>query len=145
MSSLCGVVAIVQQQFMMPSQAWNLRGCTRFVWDSTALLITIWNRSFHDPDILFAKKVPARKFATINVDGFDESGNNQLSERVRSSDGFQTSKLCFLYFKSDSRPGRDCSETDRHRRPSIAESVTDHLEKQQRQGMNGVKWSVSED
>lgn len=41
-SSLCGVIAGVLQQYMMSSQAWNLRGYTGFVWGSTTFLMTIW-------------------------------------------------------------------------------------------------------
>ena len=32
-------------------------------------------------DILFAHQVPARKFATTEVDAFDEHDNNRLAER----------------------------------------------------------------
>ena len=39
------------------------------------------DRTFHELDILFAKGVSARKFATTNVDEFDEHEQNQLAER----------------------------------------------------------------
>lgn len=94
-SSLCGVIGGSLQPYFMNPGAWNLRGYTGFVWGSTALLMTIWsyfrlpetwNRSFHELDILFAKKVSARKFATTPVDPFDEHENNQLAQRYSVAD-----------------------------------------------------------
>lgn len=38
-------------------------------------------RTFHELDILFAKEVPARKFATTNIDEFDEVENTQLASK----------------------------------------------------------------
>jgi len=58
---------------------WNLRGYTGFFWGTTALFTFIWaffrlpeskGRSFEDLDILFAKEVPARKFAKYEVDAY---------------------------------------------------------------------------
>jgi hypothetical protein len=78
-----------------PSDISQLKGYTGFVWGSTALLMTIWsyfrlpetwNRSFHELDVLFAKKVPARKFATTNVDSFDEHEVNELAQRYSVAD-----------------------------------------------------------
>jgi hypothetical protein len=59
-------------------------------------------RTFHELDILFAKNVSARKFATTNVDAFDESEANQLAAR----------------YSAVGVPGG---------RPSLAPSVTDKL------------------
>ena len=42
-----------------------------FVWSYFRLPET-WNRSYHELDILFAKQISARKFATTQVDVFDE-------------------------------------------------------------------------
>ena len=39
------------------------------------------DRTFHELDILFAKRVPARKFKTTNIDEFDEHEQNRLAER----------------------------------------------------------------
>ena len=81
-SNITGVIGGVLQQFMMNPLAWNLKGYTGFVWGTTALGMFIWSyfrlpetkmRTFHELDILFAKKVPARKFASTVVDPLDRS------------------------------------------------------------------------
>lgn len=56
-----------------------------FVWSYFRLPET-WNRTYHELDILFAKKVPARKFATTIVDSFDEHEANQLAQRYSVAD-----------------------------------------------------------
>jgi hypothetical protein len=43
-----------------------------------------WNGTYHELDILFAKKVPARKFATTVVDSFDEHEPSSLPRVVLS-------------------------------------------------------------
>ena len=42
-----------------------------FVWAFFRLPET-WKRSYEELDILFSKRVPARKFASIQVDIFEE-------------------------------------------------------------------------
>ncbi|KAH8811377.1 general substrate transporter [Xylogone sp. PMI_703] len=74
------VASVLQPYFMNPTQ-WNLKGYTGFVWGSTALITAVWatfrlpetrGRSFDDIDVLFAKKVPARKFASYEIDPFTD-------------------------------------------------------------------------
>ena len=89
-SNITGVIAGTLQQYFMNPQAWNLKGYTGFVWGGTCFgmfvwsyfrLPETWNRSYHELDILFAKRVPARKFATTVVDAFNEHENAQLAEK----------------------------------------------------------------
>jgi SP family general alpha glucoside:H+ symporter-like MFS transporter len=70
---------VLEPYFMNPSE-WNARGYTGFFWGGTALITTIWayfrlpetkGRPFEEIDVLFAKKVDARKFASYEVDAFD--------------------------------------------------------------------------
>ncbi|RSL86185.1 hypothetical protein CEP52_015894 [Fusarium oligoseptatum] len=79
-SNIMGIIGGTLQQYFMNPQAWNLKGYTGFVWGGTCFgmfvwsyfrLPETWNRSYHELDILFAKKVPARQFATTVVDPFD--------------------------------------------------------------------------
>lgn len=58
-------------------QAWNLKGYTGFFWGATALLTFIWaffrlpeskGRTYEEMDMLFAERVPARRFAQTHVD-----------------------------------------------------------------------------
>lgn len=62
----------------------------RFVWGGCAWIVFVWayfrlpetkGRTFDELDTLFAKQVPARKFATTDVDAFDEQENDQLALR----------------------------------------------------------------
>jgi SP family general alpha glucoside:H+ symporter-like MFS transporter len=77
---LCSVGAGVVQPYLMNPTALNLRGYTGFVWGVTALLTFVWavfrlpetkDRTYEQLDVLFAKRVPARKFATTHVDDHD--------------------------------------------------------------------------
>ena len=56
-----------------------------FVWSYYRLPET-WNRSYHELDVLFAKKVPARKFASTVVNPFDEHENGILAKRYSVAD-----------------------------------------------------------
>jgi SP family general alpha glucoside:H+ symporter-like MFS transporter len=63
---------------MNPTE-WNLKGYTGFVWGGTAFLTFVWayfrlpeskDRTYEELDILFARRVPARKFASYKIDAF---------------------------------------------------------------------------
>jgi SP family general alpha glucoside:H+ symporter-like MFS transporter len=87
---------------MMNPQAWNLKGYTGFVWGGTCFgmfvwsyfrLPETWNRTYHELDILFAKKIPARQFAGTVVDPLDQydSTNGLVAEAAREAakEGFR--------------------------------------------------------
>ncbi|KAK9482505.1 general substrate transporter [Lipomyces starkeyi] len=72
------IAGALEPYFMNPTQ-WNLKGYTAFIWSGTALLTFIWayfklpetkDRRYEEIDILFANDVPARKFATFQVDAY---------------------------------------------------------------------------
>jgi SP family general alpha glucoside:H+ symporter-like MFS transporter len=71
---------------------WNLKGYTGFIWGATTFLTLVWayfrlpeskGRSFHEMDILFAKKLPARQFAKEQVNAFDESETAEIISKVK--------------------------------------------------------------
>lgn len=81
------VVANVLQPYFMNPSAWNLRGYTGFVWAGCATLIFVWawfrlpetkGRTFEELDVLFADKVPARKFKHTHVNAFDHQQTDAL-------------------------------------------------------------------
>ncbi|KAK5087458.1 hypothetical protein LTR70_009195 [Exophiala xenobiotica] len=89
-SNIMGTIGGTLNNYMVNPTAWNFRGYTGFVWGGCATLVFIWayfrlpeskDRTYHELDVLFAKGVSARKFATTNVDEFDEHEQNQLAER----------------------------------------------------------------
>lgn len=83
------VARTLEPYFLNPKE-WNLKGYTGFVWGGTALVTLIWaffrlpetkDRTFGEIDMLFANKVPARKFAKYNTDIYNE---RPLVEEIKS-------------------------------------------------------------
>ena len=148
--NMTGLVGGTLENYFMNPEAWNLRGYTGFVWGGCAWIIFVWaffrlpetkNRSFHELDVLFAKKVPARKFKTFEVDAFDEHDNNQLAARYSVAE--ETCRPSFLPSFTNvlanhgraedaaaQRRGSTITEEGGVRRPSIAPAVTEFLRKE---------------
>lgn len=68
----------------MAPTAWNANGKTGFFWGGTGALILTWaffrlpecmGRTYEELDILFANKIPARKFASTHVDAYAATGS----------------------------------------------------------------------
>ncbi|KAK5046594.1 hypothetical protein LTR84_007355 [Exophiala bonariae] len=146
---IVSVIAGVLQPYFMNPKAWNLRGYAGFVWGSTALLTFIWayfrlpetkNRTFEQLDILFAKRVPARQFATTDVNAFDETTTTDLATRysVTAMDQRRPSLVPSVTRAIAAKTGRDAAYSSQRnsveigapgsRRPSIAADVTRYLE-----------------
>lgn len=85
---ICQVISNVLEPYFLNPGQWNLKGYTAFFWMGTGLFLAVWtfwrlpetkDRGYDDLDVLFAKRVPARKFAGYNVDTFDEQEVNRLA------------------------------------------------------------------
>ena len=83
------VSQIIEPYFMNPT-AWNASGKTGFFWGGTALLAFIWayfrlpeakGRTYEEMDILFARKVSARKFSSEHVDAYEVQIAAQAQEK----------------------------------------------------------------
>lgn len=105
---IVSVVSQVLQPYFMNPTEWNLRGYTGFVWGTTAFFTMVWayfrlpetgNRTNEELDVLFAKNISARTFATTDVNAFDTE---------------TTEKLVYKYSVGDFN----------QRRPSLVPSVT---------------------
>lgn len=92
-SNIMGTIGGTLQQYFMNPQAWNLKGYTGFVWGGTCFCMFVWsyfrlpetwNRSYHELDVLFAKKVPARQFATTVVDPFDTTVIDGITGKINN-------------------------------------------------------------
>ena len=90
-SNIMGTIGGILQQYFMNPQAWNLKGYTGFFWGGTCFCVFVWsyfrlpetwNRSYHELDVLFAKRIPARKFASTLVDSFDTSDIPQVTNNT---------------------------------------------------------------
>jgi MFS transporter, SP family, general alpha glucoside:H+ symporter len=89
------ISGVLEPYFMNPTE-WNLKGYTGFIWGATALLTFVWayfrlpetrGRTFGELDILFAKRVPARKFADYDVSGIEGADVSEVARKV-SEAGF---------------------------------------------------------
>jgi SP family general alpha glucoside:H+ symporter-like MFS transporter len=78
---LVNIPCIFLSSYMLNSDKWNLGGKSGYVWAGTAFICTamsyIWipemkERSFREIDILFKRKVPARKWKETVVDVQDD-------------------------------------------------------------------------
>ncbi|KPM36046.1 Maltose permease MAL61 [Neonectria ditissima] len=95
-SNIMGTIGGTLQQYFMNPQAWNLKGYTGFFWGGTCFCVFVWsyfrlpetwNRSYHELDVLFAKRIPARQFATTVIDSFDEHDISKLTGRDKDAGG----------------------------------------------------------
>lgn len=92
---LVGLLAGAVQPFLMNPQAWNLRGYTGFIWGTSALLTCVWayfrlpetkDRTYEELDILFLKRLDARRFASADVNRFfneDDHHHDAMQELAR--------------------------------------------------------------
>lgn len=83
------IANVIEPYFMNPDEL-NWKGYTGFFWFGTAFLTLIWaffrlpetrGRTYEEMDLMFAAKVPTRKFATYTVDAYDES--RHVADRVK--------------------------------------------------------------
>jgi MFS transporter, SP family, general alpha glucoside:H+ symporter len=143
-SNILGVVGGTLNNYMVNPTAWNWRGYAGFFWGGCATCVYIWaffrlpetkDRTFHELDILFAKEVPARKFASTNVDEFDEHEQNQLAERYSVAGptrGPSVTNFLANHGRSEEAAAQRRASVvgpGEARRPSIGPAVTEYLEK----------------
>ena len=76
---LINVVSQVLEPYFMNPTAWNAKGKTAFFWGGTALCMFVWayfrlpeakGRTYEELDLLFQKKISARKFSSTHVDPY---------------------------------------------------------------------------
>ncbi|KAF5859969.1 hypothetical protein ETB97_002166 [Aspergillus alliaceus] len=85
-------VGNVIEPYMMNPAAWNWRGKTGFFWFAFAFMTFVWGyfrlpetkgRSFEELDIMFAARVPTRRFKKFYVDPYAE--NVAIKDRAKES------------------------------------------------------------
>lgn len=90
---IVNVISQVLEPYFMNPTAWNASGKTGFFWGGTALVAFTWaffrlpepkGRTYAELDILFATKVPARKFASTHVDAYAVGVSPSQEGLVRS-------------------------------------------------------------
>ncbi|KAI8623566.1 general substrate transporter [Xylariaceae sp. FL1651] len=79
------IVAAVLGPYMINPSEWNWQGKSGFFWAGFAALTAVWaffrlpeakGRSYEELDMLFAQRVPARKFRSTKIKVYEESESN---------------------------------------------------------------------
>jgi SP family general alpha glucoside:H+ symporter-like MFS transporter len=82
------IANVIEPYFMNPDEL-NWKGYTGFFWFGSAFITLVWaffrlpetkGRTYEELDLMFAAKVPTRKFSKYHVDAYDESRN--LTDRI---------------------------------------------------------------
>ncbi|KAK5445318.1 hypothetical protein LTS15_010099 [Exophiala xenobiotica] len=82
------IANVIEPYFMNPDEL-NWKGYTGFFWFGSAFFTLVWaffrlpetkGRTYEELDLMFAAKVPTRKFSKYHVDAYDESRN--LTDRM---------------------------------------------------------------
>ena len=151
-SNILGVIGGTLNNYMVNPRAWNFKGYTGFVWGICAFIVFVWayfrlpeskDRTFHELDILFAKGISARKFATTDVNAFNETEEAELAQRYSVAGGVPAGmrRPSFVPSVTNSLAKHGRSEEaaaqrrgsivpdGETRRPSIAPAVTEYLSK----------------
>lgn len=77
--NITNIISNVLEPYMINPTEWNWKGKTAFFWAGTAAITTVWayfrlpearGRTYEELDILFAKKVSARRFASYKIDAY---------------------------------------------------------------------------
>ncbi|TKA67485.1 hypothetical protein B0A55_08596 [Friedmanniomyces simplex] len=77
---LVQIIANTVEPYLINPTEGNLKGKTAYFWFATCFLTTVWaffrlpecrGRTYEELDIMFHQKVPARKFASYEVDAYD--------------------------------------------------------------------------
>lgn len=76
---IVSLISQVLEPYFMNPTAWNAKGKTAFFWAGTALCMFVWSyfrlpeakgRTYEELDLLFQKKVFARKFSSTPIDAY---------------------------------------------------------------------------
>lgn len=87
--NMAAIVVNVLTPYMINPTAWNWGNFAGFFWAGTCFLMIVYHyfrlpepsgRTFAEIDLLFERKVPARKFKTTQVDAFDVVLKHQVAE-----------------------------------------------------------------
>ncbi|KAK4547954.1 hypothetical protein LTR36_010673 [Oleoguttula mirabilis] len=90
--NIVGIITSVLTPYMLNPTAWNWGNYTGFFWAGLAFLCIIYTyfrvpeprgRTFAELDLLFERKVPARKFAKTEVDVFDETVDGSVVNQLK--------------------------------------------------------------
>lgn len=96
---IVNIISNVLVPYQMNPTEWNWKGKTAFFWCGTGLCVTVWayfrlpeakGRTYEELDIMFANKVPARKFSKYEVDAYAYSSQERLATPVNVTETRET-------------------------------------------------------
>jgi SP family general alpha glucoside:H+ symporter-like MFS transporter len=85
-------VSTIIEPYMVNPTAWNWKGKTGFFWFGTGIVTLAWgyfrlpetkDRTYEELDIMFASKLPTRRFKEYKVNAYDETV--EISERAQQA------------------------------------------------------------
>lgn len=91
--NIVGIICSVLTPYMLNPSAWNWGNYAGFFWAGICFFCVIYTyfrvpeprgRTFAELDLLFERKVSARKFASTEVDVFDETVNDSVISKARA-------------------------------------------------------------
>lgn len=94
-SNIVGIITGVVTPYMLNPDAWNWKNYAGFFWAGICFLCIIYTffrlpeprgRSFAELDVLFERKVPARKFHKTKVDVFHEHVEEKVLDQFKQLD-----------------------------------------------------------
>jgi SP family general alpha glucoside:H+ symporter-like MFS transporter len=89
--ALCGIVTKVVNPYLINPGNLNLKGKSMFIWGGISAVNSVWaffrlpetrNRTYEEIDIMFERKIPARKFESYVVSDADILGDLERSEKL---------------------------------------------------------------
>jgi SP family general alpha glucoside:H+ symporter-like MFS transporter len=87
--NIAAIFANILTPYMINPTAWNWGNRAGFFWAGTAFIMVIYHyfrlpepsgRTFAEMDLLFERRIPARKFKTTEVNAFDVALHNQVAD-----------------------------------------------------------------
>lgn len=94
---MAAIVVNILTPYMLNPTAWNWGNFAGFFWAGTCFCVLVYHyfrlpepsgRSFAEIDLLFERKVPARKFKTTQIDAFDVALEHQVTDDKPSAGHF---------------------------------------------------------
>ena len=92
--NIIGIITSIVTPYMLNPTAWNWSNFTGFFWAGLCFICIVYTyfrvpeptgRTFAELDLLFERKVSARKFAKTEVDVFDEMVDEGILARHKDS------------------------------------------------------------
>lgn len=103
--NIVGIITAVLTPYMLNEGEWNWHNFTAFFWAGLCFCCIIYTyfrvpeprgRSFAELDMLFEKRIPARQFATTEVDVFEESVEEKVMHQYEETVKLRSTKNAFV-------------------------------------------------